>query len=162
MFSAPAIGDHVKARRDLRAGFVDGLTGATSVPKGRRGIVRARRRGLMTERYVVEFDDGWTTRTVDVRPRDVRRAALGTGERSWTLHRDVKVGMRLGLFLAFTLPALVGVGLYFLHGGTTSGLVGALINEVVSLLGSIVGAIGLVGTLVGVFVLVALAKRRAR
>lgn len=143
LFGSCQPGDHVKARRDITAGFLDAITGSATVPQGRRGIVREVRPGLFTDRYVVEFDDGWTTQTLrDIRSSDVRKAALGHGERSWGWRRDVSVGVRLGIFLAIGLPTLIALGTYFLNGGTVGELFGALVTEALLLAGDIIAFIG--------------------
>src|SRR4051794_2348457 len=98
------------------------------VRRGQRGIVRDVHAGFIfgTE-YLVEFSDGWLTHTERVKPGDVRRRAFDGGEESWSSRRQWEVGVRLGLFLAFGLPALCALFRYFVFdGGTAAGLVAAL------------------------------------
>lgn len=137
------IGDHVKARRDIAAGFVDSVTGHATIKKGRRGIIRGVRPGWLWDRYTVEFSDGYLTKTIrDVRQPDLRRLVVGHGDQQWKWRRDVHVGVRLGLFAFFTLPALVAASLYFLHGGTIDGFLTGLMTAALSLLGHAVAFVG--------------------
>jgi len=141
-WGALRVGDHVRARRDLAGGFLDTLTGGTAIPEGRRGIVREVGSGLLRTRYAVEFEDGFGTRTLrDLTDDDLRRGA-GHGESSWQWGRDVRRGVRLGLFVAFTLPALLAAAWYFLQGGTPAGLVAAVVvaavDGVLALLGPVI------------------------
>lgn len=50
--------------------------------------MREVRPGLWSDRLVVEFGDGWSTRTVrEVRDSDVARTVLGHGELYWRRRR---------------------------------------------------------------------------
>jgi len=109
-------GDHVIATKHL-----GGLFGP-SVRRGSRGIVRGRSHGLFSTSYDVEFASG---RHASVNGRDLRRAPFGHGDASWERHRDLRRGFHLGL-LILAVPAIIGVVRYYLHGGSTAGLVGAL------------------------------------
>ena len=62
-----------------------------------------------------------------VRGRDLRRAWSGArGEQQWQRYKETKLGISLGMFAVFGLPALIGLVPYYLHGGTTAELVAAL------------------------------------
>ncbi|MBE2318348.1 hypothetical protein DVA67_020370 [Solirubrobacter sp. CPCC 204708] len=160
LFGSPQVGDHVRARRAIASGWMDALTGATSVPKGSTGIVREVRNGWFSSSLVVEFDGGWTTRTIrDVRPSDVSRTWM-SGERAWQRRRDVGVGVRIGLFLVFGLPALVSLALYFLGGGTLAALIPALLEEGVRFALQVASVIGPLGVLLVVGGLYLRSKRR--
>lgn len=156
----PRLGDHVKARRDISAGFVDSLTGQPTIKKGRRGIIRDVQPGWMRDRYVVEFSDGYLPKTIrDVRGSDIRSLLVGHGEQQWQWRRDLHVGARFGLFALFTLPGLVAIGLYFLHGGTPAGLLSAIVNAFASLL---VDAVSFVGPTVVIVVILVVLFIRSR
>jgi hypothetical protein len=160
LFGPPQVGDHVRARRDLASGMLDALYGTTSVRKGRTGIVREVHAGWLSSRLVVEFDDGWTTRTLrDVRPADVGRT-FASGEQAWRRRRDLMVGIRTGLFLVFGLPALISLTLYFLGGGTVAELIPALLGEGALFALEVASIIGPLGVLALAAWLYLRAKRR--
>jgi hypothetical protein len=126
MWGTPAVSDHVRARREIRQGWFG------TVDEGRRGIVGAGQPGFWTTRCTVEFDDGWTTVTVDgVSASDLTRT-FGHGEQTWQRRRDLRAGVRLGLWLT-NVPLFIGLALYFLHGGTVAGLVVGLIDATLGL-----------------------------
>jgi hypothetical protein len=82
------------------------------------------------------------------------RSTGGRGEESWASMRAIRRGVRLGLFCAFTVPALASLAWYFLHGGTVADLIPALIDEAVTLAGQVVGLIArLLGPLLPVAVI---------
>jgi hypothetical protein len=129
-------GDHVIAARHL-----GGLFGP-SVRRGSRGIVRGRSHGFFSTTYNVEFAPG---QQVAVSGRNLKRAFFGHGEASWERHHELRRGFHLGL-LILAMPAIIGVVRYYLHGGSTAGLIGALpgaIAGTVLSLGS--RAVGLLG-----------------
>jgi hypothetical protein len=160
LFGSPQVGDHVRARRDLASGMLDALYRTTSVRKGRTGIVREVHDGWFSSRLVVEFDDGWMTRTLrDVRPGDVSRT-FASGEQAWKRRRDLMVGIRVGLFLVFGLPALISLALYFLGGGTVAELIPALLEQSVVFALEVAAVIGPLGVLAVGAWLYLRAKRR--
>lgn len=149
-WSTPDIGDHVRAERDITSGWLGGAV----VRKGRRGIVRAVSRGVWRTTYVVEFDDTFGSLTVTGIEQSALRASGGHGESSWAFRRDMRRGVRLGMFLAFTLPALLGAGWYLLNGGTLDGLLAAAVQQLVALL------VHVAPVLVGIGILVMLWRSR--
>jgi hypothetical protein len=131
-------GQHVVLRRDLR----DWL-GARRLRRGTRGIVRSRPAGLFGDRYEVEFPSGEVRQ---VPGRQLRPALYGHGEEAWRRYRAHRAGFKLGL-LILALPAIAALARYYLHGGSTSGLVAALPAAALAggarLLEGLVGLIGL-------------------
>ena len=71
---------------------------------------------------------------------------FGHGEASWERHHDLRRGFHLGL-LILAIPAIIGVIRYYLHGGSTAGLIaaapGAVGDVLLRLVAGIVGLIGL-------------------
>jgi hypothetical protein len=149
-------GQQVRAVRDVK----DWL-GCRVAKRGQRGIVRKAIPGgwFSQDQYEVEFADGLFTRRVRVKAADVRRRAFDTGESGWKSAREWQVGMRLGLFVAFGLPALFGLARYFLFDhGTASGLIAALPGAA---LGTVVDVAAIIGPL-GVIAVLALMYLRSR
>jgi hypothetical protein len=145
-FGTTDVGDHVRARRDITEGWADSFSGRPSIRRGRPGIVRDVQRGLFSTRYTVEFDDGFGTRTISNLTDGDLRSTGGHGQGAWDTKQSLRRGVRLGLFCAFTLPALIALGWYFLNGGTLAELLPALIDEALSLaLGLAAWGFGLLG-----------------
>ena len=147
MFGASySVGDHVVATGDLDGWM--GKLGYPAVKKGTRGIVREVPSGWFSDRYKVEFHRGGA---VMVRGRDLRRAWSGArGEQQWKRYKETKLGISLGMFAVFGLPALIGLVPYYLHGGTTAELVAALPGAVLEGAFELVAAIGLPLTVLAV------------
>ncbi len=146
--SAPRAGQQVRARRDLHGGLTL-LGGGPTVRQGARGLIVEVEPGgfLLGERYVVEFATGLTSQTMRVRRDDIRVLALGGGPESWRRRRELERGVRLGVFLAFGLPTLWALAVYFVHGGTIADLVIAVPGELVALVIEAIATIGFVPTL---------------
>lgn len=147
--SSFSVGDHVVATNDLDGWL--GRLGCPAVKKGTRGIVREVPSGWFNGRYKVEFHRGGT---VVVRGNELRRAWSGAhGEQQWKRYKDTKLGISLGLFVVFTLPVLIGLIPYYMHGGTTAELVAALPGAFLDGVVELVAAIGLPLTVLTVVVL---------
>jgi hypothetical protein len=133
-------GQQVRTVRDVKD-----WAGSTAVKRGKRGIVRKTERGFLffQTSYVVEFGDGLMTRRVRVRASDIRGRLFDGGEAGWRARHDWEVGIRLGLFCVFGLPALWAVVHYLVFdGGSVEELVAALPMAV---LGAIVDLLQVVG-----------------
>jgi hypothetical protein len=140
LLSSFAEGQHVVAKRDLDGWL--GPLGYPAVKRGTRGIVRALPAGLFSDRYEVEFLYGGRVR---VSGRHLRPALYGRGEEAWRRYKAHRVGVRLGM-LVLTLPAIVAIISYYLHGGSTAGLIAAApaaVGDV--LLRLVAGIVGLIG-----------------
>jgi hypothetical protein len=102
------------------------------------------------------------TRTVrDVRPGDVSRT-FSRGESAWSRRRDWQVGVRIGLFLVFGLPALIALASYFVHGGTLADLLPALLEEAVVFVGDVASVLGPLGCAIVIGALVVRARLRRK
>ena len=152
LFSASfSEGQHVVLRRDLDGWL--GPLGFPAVKRGARGIVRSQPAGLFSGRYEVELVHGGRVR---VSGRHLRPAMYGHGEEAWRRYKANRAGVRFGILL-LTLPAIVAVVRYYLHGGSTAGLLAALPGAVGSTLLAVFGRLaGLLGTPLLVLVIVGL------
>jgi hypothetical protein len=141
MFGSLQAGQQVRAVRDVK-----NWAGVRVIRRGQGGIVREVHSGfLFGTEYVVEFSDGWLTHNERVRHADVRRRVFDSGDEGWSSRRQWELGIRLGLFVAFGLPALFALIRYFVFdGGTTDDLIAALPDAV---LGSVMDAIAILGPL---------------
>jgi hypothetical protein len=110
------------------------------VRKGTRGIVRTRPSGWLSDRYEIEFSPGGR---VWVSSRYLRPALYGHGDQAFRRYQANRVGIRLGLFLIFGLPAAVAIIRYYLGGGDTAGLIAALPGALLDQLGQLLGLIAL-------------------
>jgi hypothetical protein len=127
---ATDVGDHVRARRDLKRGVLDTWSyggDAGVVRRGRLGIVRKVEHRFWGDRYTVEFDAPLgTMQLAGLTSTDIRSTG-GYGDGSWRWERDIRRGVRWGLFLFFTLPVLVELLKYLVFdGGTINGLIAAV------------------------------------
>jgi hypothetical protein len=148
-------GQHVVVRRDIN-GWA-GPLGYPDVKKGTRAIVRSGP-GWFGSSYTIEIASG---RQLSVSGRDLRPAAFGQGEESWSRYKATRSGIRLGMFVLM-IPALVALARYYMSGGSTAGLVAALPDAIFSTLADLFGgAISLVGLPI-VLIGVALLWLRAR
>lgn len=137
IFGSFSEGQHVVAGRDIHGAL--GPLGYPAVKKGTRGIIRALP-GWLSSRYTVEFASGGT-RTVP--GRDLRPALYGHGDEAWRRYKANRVGVRIGLFVMFGLPATIALLRYYMGGGTTAELVAALPQALLAELMSLVAAVGL-------------------
>jgi hypothetical protein len=117
-------GDHVITTSSVSTGLF------SSVPRGTRGIVRDTT-GLFSTQYVVEFNTGWGTTVARGVPAGKLRATGLHGESAWALRRNVRSGVRLGMW-ALAAPAVVGAVVYIARGGDPALLAGAVIGDVAS------------------------------
>lgn len=145
-------GQHVVARRDLNGWL--GPIGYPRVRKGTRGVVVRRPSGILGSRYVVEFVRGGR---MSVSGRDLKPTLLGPSS-------DLRSGVRIGLFVAAVVPTAFAVVGYYVHGGTTSGLIAALpaatLTSIEDLVGAIATVTGIPATLIGLLVIWVLLKRK--
>jgi hypothetical protein len=151
-------GQHVVLRRDLDGGLWP--LGYPAVKRGARGIVRSQPAGFFSDRYEIEFLHGGRVR---VSGRHLRPAMYGRGEDAWRRYKANRAGVRLGMLL-LALPAIIAVARYYLHGGTTAGLIAATPEAVGGTLlgasGKVIGLIGLPLFLLLVGILWLRARRR--
>ncbi len=61
-------GDHVLARRDITAGFIDALAGSATIRKGRYGIVRRVDPGLAPVTTIAPMTVATITASTEERP----------------------------------------------------------------------------------------------
>ncbi len=80
----------------------------------------------------------------------------------WQNRRQWELGIRLGMFLVFGLPALIGLFRYFvLEGGSTAGLVAALPEVMLETVLEVIAVVGPLGALVIVAILLVLRRTRS-
>lgn len=123
----PQPGDWIKLTDKVPVSFTDTLSGG-GVPAGTRGVVTDVS-GFFGGHLVARLDGGlFGSMTVRVRARQVRVIRRGGGIEAYEQNASRRGAVRIGAATALLAPLLYFAVTYMATGGTTDGLIAALVG----------------------------------
>jgi hypothetical protein len=126
----PEPGDWIKTTRPIKLGLSDYLMGDNAgIKPGTRGVVT---RNCGWNAVEVLLDNGlFGSVTARVKVRDLRVVRRGAGVTSFRQSTSRINAVRFGVAMAFVLPIAYFALMWFVRGGTRSGLVVALLDSAI-------------------------------